>query len=138
MWNAVDDLIIRATNFHSLIELYGHFTEPHPVFRIASFEYRTAHPIGAFADHVSHFEHCSVYFPEQHLVDLFGKSFGTSSFTDLVKILRGYRFDIRCNDTNVAIPPGKYMVAYPFTLPVRKQMNYAYAKPSLNTDSETE
>ena len=33
MWNAIDDFIISTTNYHSLFELYGHFTEPHPIFQ---------------------------------------------------------------------------------------------------------
>jgi DNA (cytosine-5)-methyltransferase 1 len=47
-----------------------------------------------------------------------------------VKLLRSYRFDIRCHETNIAIPKGIYMVSYPFTLPFGKQMNFS-VKPQL-------
>jgi DNA (cytosine-5)-methyltransferase 1 len=124
MWNAVDDWVIRSSTFHSLFELYGHFTEPHPAFSITSFETFTDDPIAAFAKHVSDFSNCSRYFPREHLTSLFGKRFRTSDFLDLVTKLRGYRFDIRCHETNVAIPKDVYMVSYPFTLPNRKQMNF--------------
>jgi DNA (cytosine-5)-methyltransferase 1 len=124
MWNAVDDWVIRSSTFHSLFELYGHFTEPHPAFSITAFEAFTDDPIAAFAKHVSDFSNCSRYFPREHLTSLFGKRFRTSDFLDLVKKLRGYRFDIRCHETNVAIPQDVYMVSYPFTLPHRKQMNF--------------
>jgi DNA (cytosine-5)-methyltransferase 1 len=125
MWNAVDQWVIRSSNFHSLFELYGHFTEPHPVFRITMFEARSKAPIAAFAKHVSDFDNCSRYFPREHLTALFGMQFGTSSFVELVKMLRRYRFDVRCHETNIAIPKGVYMVSYPFTLPFGKQMNFA-------------
>lgn len=125
MWNAVDDWVIRSSNFHSLFELYGHFTEPHPIFRITEFDVRTSAPIAAFAKHVSDFENCSKYFPRKHLTTLFGVRFGVGNFTELVKLLRSYRFDIRCKETNIAIPADVYMVAYPFTLPFGKQMNFA-------------
>lgn len=128
MWNAIDDLIIRSSAFHSLFELYGHFTEPHPIFSIVEFKTFARHPIAQFAEHTSDFNNCSRYFKNSHLLQMFGDAFGTNEFTELVGILRRYRFDIRCNETNVAIPKGIYMVAYPFTLPYRRQMNFSVRK----------
>ena len=125
MWNAVDDWVIRSSNFHSLFELYGHFTEPHPVIKITSFSAKSEMPIAAFAKHVANFNNCSKYFPRGHLTSLFGVKFGASNFIDLVKMLRSYRFDIRCHETNIAIPKNVYMVSYPFTLPFGKQMNFS-------------
>jgi DNA (cytosine-5)-methyltransferase 1 len=125
MWNAVDDWVIRSSNFHSLFELYGHFTEPHPIFKITEFMVHTAEPIAAFAKHVAAFENCSRYYSREHLTQLFGVKFGISTFIDLVKTLRSYRFDIRCQETNITIPKDVYMVSYPFTLPFGKQMNFS-------------
>src|SRR5258708_3771298 len=105
MWNAVDDWSIRSSSFHSLYELYGHFTEPHPVFSITKFKRFSRHPIAKFAAHAAVFENCSKYLPRTHLTQLFGKVFGTHTFAALVKVLRGYRFDIRCYETTVAISP---------------------------------
>jgi len=130
MWNAVDDWVIKSSNFHSLFELYGHFTEPHPVFRIKSFNTKSEAPIASFAKHVANFQNCSKYFPREHLTQLFGFRFGTANFIQLVKLLRSYRFDIRCHETNIAIPKDVYMVSYPFTLPFGKQMNFS-VKPQL-------
>jgi DNA (cytosine-5)-methyltransferase 1 len=128
MWNAVDDLIIRSSAYHSLFELYGHFTEPHPIFSIVEFKTFARHPIAKFAEHTSDFNNCSRYFKNSHLLEMFGEAFGTKEFTELVQVLRRYRFDIRCNETNVAISKGVYMVAYPFTLPYRRQMNFSVRK----------
>lgn len=125
VWNAIDDWVIRSSNFHSLFELYGHFTEPHPMFRIKEFSLYTDMPIAKFAKHAAMFENCSNYFPREHLTDLFGVDFGTENFIELVKMLRHYRYDIRCHETNIAIPPDIYMVSYPFTLPFGKQMNFS-------------
>ena len=125
MWNAVDDWVIKSSNFHSLFEIYGHFTEPHPIFRITSFQTFSETPISAFSKHVSSFDNCSTYFPRKHLTQLFGVRFGTDNFVDLVKMLRAFRFDIRCHETNIAIPKDVYMVTYPFTLPFGKQMNFS-------------
>lgn len=130
MWNAIDDWVIKSSNFHSLFELYGHFTEPHPVFRIRSFSTKSEDPIAAFAKHVANFENCSRYFPREHLTQLFGFRFGVANFIQLVKLLRSYRFDIRCHETNIAIPKDVYMVSYPFTLPFGKQMNFS-VKPQV-------
>lgn len=124
MWNAVDIWVKKSSNFHSLIELYGHFTEPHPIFKVKNFETRTASPAFQFAKHCMNFDHCSVYFPKEHLLSMWKDAFKTDSFIELAKILRSYRFDVRCHETNIAIPQGVYMVAYPFALPCDKQMNF--------------
>jgi DNA (cytosine-5)-methyltransferase 1 len=136
MWNAIDDWVIRSSNFHSLFELYGHFTEPHPVFKITRFTTKSDVPIADFARHVANFQNCSKYLPRQHLTSLFGVRFGASNFIDLVKMLRSYRFDIRCHETNIAMPTDVYMVSYPFTLPFGKQMNFS-VKPQKLADHNT-
>lgn len=124
MWNAIDDWVIRSSNFHSLFELYGHFTEPHPIFEITQFERHSDHPVAKFAEHISDFANCSKYLPKSHLVSLFGSMFGANEFNTIATELRKYRFDIRSHETNVAIPSDLYMIAYPFTLPSRRQMNF--------------
>lgn len=128
MWNAVDDWVVQSSNFHSLFELYGHFTEPHPLFAVESFEIFSDHPIAEFAKHASNFSNCSRYVPKEHLIELFGKTLRTRDFVKIASYLRGFRFDIRSRETNVAIDESLYMVAYPFALPTRKQMNFRLQK----------
>lgn len=124
MWNAIDLWVKKSSNFYSLIELYGHFTEPHPIFKINSFESKSTLPIFKFAEHCMDFGNCSVYFKKTDLLGMWGETFDMASYVELAKLLRGYRFDIRSHETNIAIPQGVYMVAYPFTLPYDKQMNF--------------
>ena len=123
MWNAIDDWVIRSSNYHSLFEIYGHFTEPHPDFEIQSFERFSNSPICKFAEFASSFSNCSTFVKRKHLTDIFGSMFKMNNFLELVEYLRGFRFDIRCKEINIAIDEGHYMIAYPFTLPDRKQMN---------------
>lgn len=124
MWNALDLWVKNSSNFHSLVELYGHFTEPHPIFQIKEFEIRTDSPAFQFAKHCMNFQNCSVYFPKEHLTSMWKDTFETNNFIELAKTLRSYRFDVRCHETNIAIPQGVYMIAYPFALPYDKQMNF--------------
>lgn len=128
MWNAIDDLIIRSSSFHSLFEIYGHFTEPHPDFKVNNFKAYSEEPICAFAEFASNFKNCSKFVPRSHLTEMFSIRFGMPKFLDLVEYLREFRFDIRCKEINIAIDEDKYMISYPFTLPTRKQMNF---KPRL-------
>lgn len=132
MWNAVDDWVVRSSSFNSLMELYGHFTEPHPIFEITSFDRHSDLPIVKFAEECADFENCSKYFPREKLLAMWKGEFKEGSFSSLVKRLREYRFDIRSNETNITIPKGVYMVAYPFSLPLVKQMNFSVR---MNDDS---
>lgn len=124
MWNAVDLWVKHCSKYHSLIELYGHFTEPHPIFEIEDFIIMTDLPAFQFAKYHMDFNHCSVYFPKQQLTDMWKDKFKADSFVELARRLRTFRYDIRCHETNIAIPHGVYMVAYPFALPYDKQMNF--------------
>ena len=124
MWNALDMWVKHCSKYRSLIELYGHFTEPHPIFEINSFEVFTDLPSFQFAKYHMDFKHCSVYFPKQQLLDMWKEKFDANNFVELARKLRSYRYDIRCHETNIAIQEGVYMVAYPFALPYDKQMNF--------------
>ncbi len=132
MWNAVDCWVRRCSNFYSLFELYGHFTEPHPIFTVKSFEAKSSHPAARFAEHAANFANCSSYFPKSHLVGLFSSHLKTTDFNTIAEYLRKYRFDIRSQETNIAIAPDYYMVAYPFNLPSRRQMNFRIRKRATN------
>lgn len=124
MWNAVDEWVRRTSDFHSLFELYGHFTEPHPLFSVEDYKASSQHPVARFAAHAARFENCSRYFPKGHLVAMFRESLKTDNFNEIAAYLRKYRFDIRSRETNIAIARDAYMVAYPFNLPSRRQMNF--------------
>jgi len=124
MWAAVDEWVRLCSNFHSLFELYGHFTEPHPLFEIEKFTTYSSHPVAIFAEHAANFDNCSRYFPKSHLVKMFKNVLKTDDFSIIADYLRQYRFDIRSKETNIAIPKDNYMVAYPFNLPARRQMNF--------------
>jgi len=125
MWNAVDDWVKRSSSFRSLMELYGHFTEPHPIFNIVEAEAFSTLPICKFAVHFMSFDNCSVYFKKEQLMSMWKDDFLLDDFGALARELRGYRYDLRSYETNLAIPNDVYMVAYPFTLPYDKQMNFA-------------
>lgn len=124
MWNAVDAWVKKCSSFRSLIELYGHFTEPHPIFKVIDFEVKTNLPAFQFAKYYMDFAKCGVYEDKSVLLSLWKDKFKTEKFVELARILRSYRYDIRCHETNIAIPQGVYMVAYPFALPFDKQMNF--------------
>jgi len=124
MWNSVDIWVKKCSKYRSLLELYGHFTEPHPIFQIDSFKVFTDLPSFQFAKYHVDFKHCSVYHPKEQLLNMWKERFDVNNFTDLARILRSYRYDIRCHETNIAIPQGVYMVTYPFALPYDKQMNF--------------
>lgn len=124
MWNAIDDWVIRSSNYHSLFEIYGHFTEPHPDFAITNFKGYSAHPICKFAEFAADFKNCSRFVNREHLTSMFSKIFGVNDFLSLIEYLRNFRYDIRSKEINIAIDKNDYMIAYPFTLPHRKQMNF--------------
>lgn len=130
MWNAVDEWVREVSSFGSLFELYGHFTEPHPFFQVKRFEVLTDDPMLTFAKYFSDFRRCSNYRDKKELMTELAEVFGVADFDGLASDLRKLRYDVRTRETNIAIPPDKYMVAYPFTLPHTKQMNFSVKRMS--------
>ncbi|MBM1691507.1 DNA (cytosine-5-)-methyltransferase [Sulfitobacter geojensis] len=129
LWNAVDEWVRSVSSFGSLFELYGHFTEPYPFFQISRFQAPKNDAILQFAKYVSDFSRCSKYLDKNDLMNELASTFGASTFDELATCLRDMRYDVRTRETNIAIPHGKYMIAYPFTLPQSKQMNFSVKKP---------
>lgn len=125
MWNALDLWVRESSSYHSLFELYGHFTEPYPKFEVRNFVGHLDTPIVEFAKHAADFSNCSRYFPKSDLTNLLSESFGTEDFNEIATHLRQLRYDIRTRETNIAVPKDVYMLAYPFTLPSRRQMNFS-------------
>jgi len=125
MWDSVDNLISSSSNYHSLFFFFCHFTEPHPTFNISKFKSFSKDPICIFAEFISDFKNCSKFLKKDQLMELFSKKFGIHDFLELVEYLRNFRFDIRCKEINIAMESNQYMIAYPFTLPRKKQMNFS-------------
>ena len=135
-WNAIDEWVRIATSFQSIFELYGHFTEPYPYFEMHSFKHRSNNKFFGFAKYVTDFSRCSKYFPKKQLLHDLGPVFDVTNFNELATELRRLRYDIRTKETNIAIPSDMYMIAYPFTLPMSKQMNFSIKKPLSDADAE--
>lgn len=125
IWNAVDDWVQRTSHYHSLFELYGHFTEPYPQFRISQFRRYDSSPIARFMEFASTESNCSRYLPKKLLNTLFAGDPEWDDFHDVATWLRAVRFDIRSRETNIAIDHDEFIIAYPFTLPHRRQMNFS-------------
>lgn len=129
LWNSVDEWVRSVSSFGSLFELYGHFTEPYPFFKVTNFNIVVDDPVLKFAKYASDFERCSKYLEKDDLLNDLATVFDVNDFDQLATCLRAMRYDVRTRETNIAIPHGKYMIAYPFTLPQSKQMNFSIKKP---------
>jgi DNA (cytosine-5)-methyltransferase 1 len=124
IWNAVDDWVQRASHYHSLFELYGHFTEPYPQFYVSQFRRYDGSPIARFMEFAAAGDNCSRYLPKALLEEMFENDAGWDDFHDVATWLRAVRFDVRSKETNIAINRDEFIIAYPFTLPHRRQMNF--------------
>lgn len=132
IWDAIEDFLSSNTGYQTMMDVYGHFTEPHPIFELkmdvlnddSSFLLR-------FAKEFSVFEKNKKIFPGQVLQYLLGEKEFLFDLTEVVKKLRDLRFDVRVNETNTTIPPGYFRCCYPFTINIDKQISVVWKdKPS--------
>lgn len=125
-WDAIEYSIREYSNYHSLMDIYGHFTEPHPIFSLAC-SVKTHHddPIVRFAEYFSHFRNTMIELPAERLKQIMGLS-GPVNFLEEVKNLRQLRFDVRVHETNLTIPKGMFRCCYPFALGSDKQVSVSW------------
>lgn len=125
-WDAIEYSLREYSNYHSLMDIYGHFTEPHPIFSLTcSVKALLDDPIIRFAEYFSHFKNTMIELPAQKLKQIMGLS-GPLNFLEEVKNLRQMKFDVRVHETNVTIPQGMFRCCYPFTLGYDKQISVSW------------
>lgn len=129
-WDAIEDCLSSYSGYQTMMDVYGHFTEPHPIFDLRM-EILTDKPsfLLRFAKEFSFFEKTRKVWAGEFLQKLYGEE---QNF-DLTKVaykLRELRFDVRVHQTNSAISPGYFRCCYPFTININKQVSIAW-KPRI-------
>jgi DNA (cytosine-5)-methyltransferase 1 len=125
-WDAIELALRKYSNYHSLMDIYGHFTEPHPIFSLTcTIRSRHADPIMRFATYFAEFEHTMTVLPAEKLKQIMGLE-SPVDFLETVKDLRQLRFDVRVHETNLTIPQGMFRCCYPFTLSIDKQISVSW------------
>lgn len=127
-WDAIEDCLSRSSGYQTMMDVYGHFTEPHPIFTL-SLDVFAKNPsfLIRFARNFSIFEYTRKVLPEEFLKNLYcsDESF---NFSKVVAELRDLRFDVRVHETNQTIPPGFFRCCYPFTININKQVSVKWKR----------
>lgn len=133
-WDAIEYYLNKHSNYLSLMDVYGHFTEPHPIFDLNLHIYREKQSLLLrFAQYFSDFSRLSIEWPAS-LLESFQNKHEEFNFISIVKWLRSLRFDVRVFETNPTIRPGFFRCCYPFTLHVDKQISVSW-KDGVNGNS---
>ena len=129
-WDAIEHFVCGNSNYLSLMDTFGHFTEPHPIFTLECKVYgNDPKPfLLNFAKYFSNFSRISKVYPASVLRKLWSISNEKEKFNflEIVKGLRDLRFDIRVYETNKTIRPGMFKVCYPFTLQYKKPVSVTW------------
>lgn len=125
-WDAIEIALRMYSNYHSVMDVYGHFTEPHPIFSLTcTVKALQNDPIIRFAQYFSHFANTTIELPAKRLKQIMGVR-EPVEFLEVVRNLRQIRFDVRVHETNVTIPQGMFRCCYPFTLSYDKQISVSW------------
>ncbi len=139
-WDAIEDCISNNSKYLTMMDVYGHFTEPHPIFdlKLEVLTNRRTFLLD-FAEAFSHFKATSRVLPGKVLQDLWDSS--QNELFDLTMVarkLRDLRFDVRVHETNLTVPPGYFRCCYPFTININKQVSVTWThRPGVELMVET-
>lgn len=132
VWDAIEDCISRNSGYKTMMDIYGHFTEPHPIFDLDLEILTEKHTfLLRFAKKFSQFAATRQILPEKVLRELYMVSDRGDKAFDLAptaQYLRSLRFDVRVHETNRTIPPGHFRCCYPFTLNIHKQISVTWTE----------
>ena len=125
-WDSIDDCLNKNTNYISLMDVFGHFTEPHPIFDL-SLKLLLPMPgfLLKFAEYFSHFGRLAKDYPAD-LLKTFWSGNEDFNLVEVAKWLRSLRFDVRVYETNPNIKLGYFRCCYPFTVHVNKQVSVSW------------
>lgn len=123
-WDAIEDCLGNSSAYRTMMDVYGHFTEPHPIFDLRM-ELLTNNPpfLLRFAKHFSEFHTTRRVLPAAELKNIYGDDLCDFDLSDVAQQLRRLRFDVRVNQTNKTIPPDHFRCCYPFTIHIDKQVS---------------
>jgi hypothetical protein len=129
-WDAIEDCLSDCSGYATMMDVYGHFTEPHPIFDLRM-DILTEKPsfLLQFAQEFSFFEATKKVLPGDFLQKIYVKK-QSFELKNIAQMLRKLRFDVRVNETNTAIPPGYFRCCYPFTININKQVSVAWRQRS--------
>jgi DNA (cytosine-5)-methyltransferase 1 len=115
-WDCINMAIASSTSYDCVQKLYGHFTEPYPMFTMSfSYDEAIGDQICFFQALITNFSYLNEYHPLSELVAIFSKQNGLNSEgSELAQWLRKLGYDIRTNETNRTIPDGFFRCCYPF------------------------
>jgi DNA (cytosine-5)-methyltransferase 1 len=127
-WDAIEDCLSGSAGYQSMMDVYGHFTEPHPIFELSLEIYvKQSSFLLRFAKMFSSFEATSKVLPERILEELYGDDIEEPfNLAEVARHLRELRFDVRVNETNTTIPQKHFRCCYPFTTNINKQVSVAW------------
>ncbi|OWL94610.1 hypothetical protein CBQ26_15050 [Deinococcus indicus] len=122
-WDAVEEALKRNTSFQTMFDIYGHFTEPHPIFTLATTVYDQQDPLLLLSKHCSKPANCRQVLHYRDLERISGLPVEDSeTFLTYVKYMRALRLDVRVHQTNPRIPEDHFTMNYPFTLSRSRQV----------------
>lgn len=135
-WDAIEDALAGCSGYRTMMDIYGHFTEPHPIFRLTMELIDESSPILRFAKQFSSFANCSTIMKASVLTELFADDNQERlELRQLACALRAMRFDVRVHETNSTIPQGYFRCCYPFTINVNKQVSVTWKEKPVKHDN---
>lgn len=118
-WDCVNLAVASSTSYDCIQKLYGHFTEPYPLFDLTIAFTNDGCPVCQLQKEISKYSFLKDYHDLEWLEHRFAGHYGQPKDGRRIALwLRQLGFDIRTNETNRTIPDGVFRICYPFTMPL--------------------
>jgi len=115
-WSLVEDALVSGSQFFTLIDIYGHYANRGDTVRVESLVESTNG--NRIEQQVLTFfgssDNCGGFHSLAKLARELG--FSSTAMSNVIRIMRELRYDIRTHTTHPTIRPGKVICTYPFPL----------------------
>lgn len=123
-WDAVQECLIKVSQFFSLIDIYGHYANRGDTVKIQTLfdqaKIESEDPIYRALSYFGNSKNCGAFISKEEV----SKSIGIEikDLSPLLNRLRGLRYDVRTSDTHPTITNNDVLCTYPFPMLSGKAM----------------
>lgn len=115
VWDIIEDALTRNSQFYTLIDIYGHYANRGDTVKVSTkFSGRNRSTLDRAIEFFGDSSHCGFFMDEAKFAAAIGSK--QDEVKELVRLLRGLRWDVRLPETHATIREDGILCTYPFPL----------------------
>jgi DNA (cytosine-5)-methyltransferase 1 len=115
LWSAIEDVLVSASKFYTLIDIYGHYANRGDTVKVVTnIVAQESTPLLRSIEFFGRSEHCGQFLHKEAMARQIGVA--SAALERVIADMRSVRFDVRTRSTHPTVPKHHVLCTYPFPL----------------------